>query len=243
MKVTGPSLNRKFYGEDRPRAIFSGMPIGVDHLADFHVFFDDFDASVNDATNQWIVVKDASASALVGTGDVENGALTITSTTTTDADGGSIQRAETTFLCVAGRELMFEARVKVSDADQGPMFVGLAENFATNPEAVVVNGIARIGFELLDGAATINTVQDNNTTATRYVTAKSMSDATYVKLGFRIDGASIRYYVNRNLVYTVALSSAIAAITMGPAFEHLSGNATGTHTAAIDYILVCSKRE
>lgn len=243
MKVTGPSLNRKYYGEDMPRAIFSHVPIGVDHLADYQVFFDDFLSSVNDATNQWIVVKDTGATALVGTGDLENGALTLLSTAITDNDGASIQRAETTFLCVAGRELMFEARVKVSDADQGEMFIGLADNFITDPEAVIVGGVARIGFELIDGAATINTVIDDDTTDTKTVLSKSMSDNTYVKLGFRIDGASVRFYVNRALVSTQALPSAIAAVTMGPAFMHISGDASGTHSALIDYVLVCAKRE
>jgi hypothetical protein len=56
------------------------------------------------------------------------------------------------------------------------------------------------------------------------------------------DGASIRFYVNRRLVSTQAIPSAIAAVTLGPAFMHLSGNATGTHTAAIDYVLVAQER-
>jgi hypothetical protein len=242
MKGIGPFLNRDFQGQDRPQAIFSKMPIALQGLTDYQIFFDDFLASVNDGTNQWIVVKDSGASALIGTGDVENGALTLLSAADTENDGASIQRAETTFLVKAGKKLMFEARVKVGDADQGEIFIGLAENFATNPEAVIVNGIARVGFELVDGSAAINTVIDNDTTATRTVLSQSMSDATYVRLGFMTDGASIRFYVNRSLVSTQAIPAAIAAITLGPAFMHLSGDATGTDTAAIDYVLVCQER-
>lgn len=253
MKVTGPSLNKDFGAFDRPRALFSKMPIGVDFLPDYQLFHDDFLSSVNDATNQWIVVKDTGATALVGTGDLENGAMTLTSTATTDNDGASIQRAECTFLAVAGRDLMFEARVKVSTANDGEMFVGLTENFATNPEAVIVNGIARIGFELVEGSAVINTVIDNDTTATYSAVQlgigsgaaamPSMADGVYVKLGFRVDGASIRFYVNRALVSVRDLPTAIATKTLCPAFFHLSGNATGTHTALIDYVTVCAKRE
>lgn len=237
MKVTGPSLNRNFYGEDRPRALFSDMPIGLDCLADYQYFFTDFISEVPELDE----VKDAGA-AIAVVADAENGVLRITSTATTDNDGGLVQLDETSFLCVAGRSLMFEARVKVSDADQGELFIGLADTAATDPEAVIAEGLARIGFELIDGAATINTVQDNDTASTRVVLSSSMADDTYVRLGFRIDNASIRYYVNRALVGTVALSSAIAAVTMGPAFFHLSGNATGTHTADCDYILVISER-
>lgn len=251
MKSIGPFKNRDLGGFDRPRALFSNLPVGVDYRPDYCMFFDDFLASVNDATNQWIVVKDASATALIGTGDLDNGVLTLTSAATTDNDGASIQRAECTFLAVAGRELMFEARVKVSTANDGEMFVGLAENFATNPEAVIVNGIARVGFELVEGSAVINTIIDNDTTGT-YSTVRtgldgsampSMADNTYVRLGFRIDGASIRFYVNRSLVAVRDLPTAIATKTLGPAFFHLSGNNTGTHTAAIDYVLACQKRE
>lgn len=239
---TGPRLNKDFGGFDRPRSIFSNLPQGVDQLCDYQVFFDDFLASVNDATNQWIVVKDAGATALVGTGDLENGALTLTSAATTDDDGASIQRAETTFLVKSGKKLWFEARVKVSDADQGEMFVGLADNFATDPEAVIVDGVARIGFELIDGAATVNTVMDNDTAPTRVVTAISMADDTYIRLGFRTDGGSVRFYINRALVSTQIIPSAIAAVTLGPAFFHLSGNATGTHTALIDYVMAVQER-
>lgn len=243
MKTKGPLLNIDLGHRDDPRALFSKMPFGLDFLCDYHY---DYIApgmfSLNDATNGLIVVKDASATVLFGTGDVENGAVTITSQTTTDNDGGSIQRAETTFLCKAGKKLWFEAKVKVSAAADGEMFVGLADNFATDPEAVIVGGLARVGFELIDGAATINTVIDDDTTATKTILANSMSDATYVRLGFRTDGASIRFYVNRSLVSTQSIPTAIAAVTMGPAFFHLSGSASGTHTAAMEYLLAVQER-
>ncbi len=241
-KLTGPIVNRDFYGIDRPRNIFSNLPTAFDPLCDYHMDFIAGNKSVNDATNELIVVKDAGASVLMGTGDVENGAITITSTTTTENDGGSFQRAETTFLVKSGKKLWFEAKVKVSDADQGEIFIGLADNFATDPEAVIAAGLARVGFELVDGAATINTVIDDDTASTRTVLSQSMSDATYVRLGFRTDGASVRFYVNRVLVSTQSIPSAIAAVTLGPAFFHLSGDATGTHTAACEYILAVQER-
>lgn len=294
MKSTGPFLNKDYGGFDRPRGLFSNLPVGVDLFCDYNMFFDDFlsfnatagtltgtlsttgtivdvaaaacagtttpsaanvdtaidtlETSTNLALkelasrlNKWLVVKDTGASVLASA-DAENGVLVITSDATTDANGGSIQTDNTQFLVKTGKKLWFEARIKVSDADQGPMFVGLADNFATNPEGVVVNGISRVGFELLDGAATINTVQDNDTTATRVITSISAADDTYIRLGFRTDGGHIRYYINRALVGSVAIASANAAITLGPAFMHLSGNATGTHTASIDYIMCAQER-
>jgi len=218
------------------------MPIGVDQLCDYAVFFDDFVTSVINVTDTYLgTVVDTSQEPLLGT-DLENGQLKLPSAATTDNNGSSIQMVQTSFLVKSGKKLWFEARVKVSDADQGEMFIGLAENFATNPEAVIVDGIARVGFELVDGLATINTVIDDDTTPTRTVLSSSMADDTFVKLGFRTDGGHIRFYVNRALVSTQAIPSAIAAITLGPAFMHISGNATGTHSAHMDYWLAVQER-
>lgn len=242
MRGIGPFKNRDMGGRDHARSLFSNLPIGVDQLADYCIDFDDFTRSVLDQTNDWISIIDTSCTTLMGTGDVENGAVTILSAATTDDVGGAIQRAETVFLVKSGKKLWFEARVKVSDADQGEMFIGLADNFATDPEAVIATGLARVGFELVDGAATINTVIDNDTASTRTVLSSSMADDTYVRLGFRTDGGSVRFYVNRSLVSTQSIPAAIAAVTMGPAFMHLSGSASGTHSAACDYILAAQER-
>lgn len=239
MKGTGPFLNRDFGGFDRPRALFSSMPVGSDIDSDYQILFEDFNDTL--VTGRWETVKDAGAAAAV-TADLENGVLTLTSTATTDNDGALVQAVNTSFLVKSGKKLMFEARVKVSDADQCDMFIGLADTAATDPEAVVAAGLARVGFELLDGAATINTVIDNDTSATKTVLTQTMSDDTYVRLGFRTEGASVRFYVNRVLVSTQSIPSAIAAVTLGPAFFGLSGNASGTHTRACDYILVVQER-
>ncbi len=238
MKGTGPHKNRNYYLQDRPRALFSDMPIGFD-LNDYCSFEDDFRGTLS--TIEWETVKDSGAS-VANLADGENGAVVITSAATTSGDGGLIQAINTNFLCVAGRYLAFEARVKVSDADQGPMFVGLADTAATDPEAVVVAGLARVGFELLDEAATVNIVVDNDTAATKTITSVSMADATYIQLGFRIMNDVILYYINRQYVGYLSLPSAIAAVTLGPAFMHISGNASGTHTAHCDYIRVISAR-
>ncbi len=242
MKTKGPLLNIDLGYRDDSRALFSRMPFGLDALCDYHYDYIAGNKSLNDATNELIVIKDTSATVLMGTGDVENGAITITSQTLTDNDGGSFQRAETTFLCKANKKLWFEAKVKVSTANDGEMFVGLADNFATDPEAVIVTGLARVGFELVEGSAVVNMVVDDDTAVTRTATSVSMADATYIRLGFRVDGGVVRFYINRSLVGSIAIPAAIAAVTLGPAFMHLSGNTTGTHTAALEYLLAMQER-
>ena len=296
MKSIGPFLNRDFGGFDRPRAIFSGLPVGVDMLCDYKVYFDDFhvfcrqlngsftgtavgtaadvaaaacaggatptaaqvDTAVDSlevSTNlalkelqtlinagyQYNVVKDTGASVAIDA-DAENGVLKLSSSATTDNDGVLIQNHQTQFLVKSAKKLWFEARVKVSDADQCDMFIGLANEAATDPENVVGATLERIGFELIDGSAVIKNSIGNGTAVTNTSTAVSAADDTYVKLGFRTDGGSVRFYVNRALVLTATIPSAIAAITLGPSFFNLSGDATGTHTASIDYILAAQER-
>lgn len=236
----GPLLNKDYGGFDRPRALFSGMPVSPSELG-YVTFFDDFTQTVIDATNEWIVIADSGACVLDA--DAVNGVDKLLSAATTDDDGASIQRANTIFLVKSGVPLWFEASVKVSDADQCDMFVGLAENFITDPEAVWAAGCARVGFKLEDGDATLICETDNNTATTQVTAGVDMADATFKKLGFRVDGGYVRFYVNRHLVTSMAIPSAIAAITLGPCFAGLSGNATGTHYRSIDYIYVCMERQ
>lgn len=238
--TAAPLINRDFGGFDRPRAVFSNMPIGgFMEIRDYHMFVDDFYGF--DAVEVWEVVKDSSASADVQA-DQENGVVQISSQTTTENDGGLIQALNTSFLVKSGKKLWFEARVKVSDADQCDMFVGLANTASTNPEAVVAEGLARVGFELVDGAADIKYVVDNDTAATKTDSGQDASDDTWVKLGFRTDGGSVRFYVDDSHVGNADIPSAISAVTLGPAFFGLSGNTTGTHTRSIDYVIAVQER-
>ena len=57
------------------------------------VYMDDFTGVTLDNTNDWTVVKDSGASAAIAA-DVVGGAVTLSSTATTDNDGASIQGNE-----------------------------------------------------------------------------------------------------------------------------------------------------
>lgn len=292
MKSIGPFLNRDFGGFDRARALFSNMPVGLDFLCDYSVYFNDFetylggdltgapdltlvdvaaaacaggatptaaqvDTAIDDletSTNLALkelqmranggihVVKDSGATLAIDA-DAENGVLKLSSAATTDDDGVAIQLLNTTFLVKSGKKLWFEARVKVSDADQGDMFVGLANEIATNPEDLWAAGQASCGFRLKDGDATIFALHDDDTSAVvDQDLGVDLADDTFIRLGFRTDGGHIRWYVNRALVHSAAIDADVAAVTMCPAFGGISGNAAGTHTRSIDYVLVVQER-
>lgn len=227
------------------RAFFSGMPLDVGQInPDYIVLFDDFTmlhGKALNATDMYDVVKDAGAAVAVQ--DVLGGVARITSTATTDNDGGLIQCTANSLARTSGKKLWFEARVKVSDADQGEMFVGLAEQAAADPEAVIAATIHRMGFELVDGSAVLNFSNCDGTANSLTSTGVSMSDDTFIKVGFYYDGTTISVYVDRVLKLSgLVPGPASGSGLMTPAFFHLSGDNAGTHTAEIDYYMVILER-
>lgn len=233
--ISGPILDRGF--QEGQRDWFKDFPLSLTD-PDYVVLYDDFVGVDDDQTNDWTVVKDASASVDIDD-DEENGVLLLSSQATTDDDGSSIQGNEI-FAPASGRVLHFEARLKVADADDMDVFVGLTENFATNPEAVLTAS-NRIGFQINDGDASILCKSESGDSETSKDSEEDASDDTYVKLGFRVIGTSmVQYYVDRVLVAEIE-TNIPTALMAAAAFE-LSGSNTGTKTMSLDYILAVQTR-
>jgi hypothetical protein len=209
-------------------------------------YMDDFTGVTLDATNDWTVVKDSGASVALQA-DALNGVVDLTSTATTDNDGSSIQGNEIWGLpSTAGEKLYFEARFQMSDVDQMDMFIGVCENFATNPEAIFTAS-NRIGFQIDDGDATphlITESSDSETDTTLSGTTYDLSDATDVTVSFvATKGTStdvVDFYINRTKVGTHTTNVPTANMTQAAA--EVSGNATGTKSMSIDYIMVAQDR-
>ena len=209
-------------------------------------FMDDFTGILLDATNDWTVVKDSGASAALQA-DALNGVVDLTSAATTDNDGSSIQGNEIWGLpSTAGQRLYFEARFQMSDVDQMDMFIGVCENFATNPEAIFTAS-NRIGFQIDDGDATphlITESSDSETDTTLSGTTYDLSDATDVTVSFVATKGTttdkVKFYINRTLVGTHSTNVPTANMTQAAA--EVSGNATGTKSMSVDYIMVAQDR-
>lgn len=236
MSIFGGPIKERARKSMPLRLWYEGRPVGTD--PDFVVTSDDFSNVAINVTNDWTQVKDAGA-AVAYVADTAGGEVVLTSTATTDDDGASLQGNEI-FLPVAGRTIWFEARVKASDADQHDFFVGLTENWGTNPE----DGLAasnRIGFQINDGNASILCKSEKADTETSTDSGLDQADATYNKLGFKVNGVdSIDFYVDRVLVATITTN--IPVVELAPAILNISGNNTGTHTATCDYIDVVATR-
>ena len=214
------------------------------------VFLDDFTGIVLDATNDWTVVKDSGATVAISA-DVATGVLALTSTATTDNDGGSIQGNEIFQLpTTAGEQLFFEARFSIastagSSVGQMDVWVGLTENFATAPENAFL-ATNRIGFQLDDASSLTRLISESGGTETETELASTYNlvDDTYVTLGFiATKGTStdtVQYYHNRKLVGTHTTNIPTALLT--PAMVEVSGDATGTKSMNVDYIMAAVDR-
>ena len=208
--------------------------------------WDDFVVELDTA---WTVVKDTGAAVAIAA-DTANGVLTLTSAATTDDDGASVQGNEIFQLPAEQAQMLwFEARYYVdSSAGVGATamdtFIGLTENFVTNPENGL-NRANRIGFQMSDGSAVLQTVVSQTGPLANTFSlpaANNVVDGEYQTVGFTLtkgattNGTNVaKFYVNRQLVNTE--TTFITTDLMALAAVSLSGDATGTKSMGVDYIL------
>lgn len=224
---TGPVLEK---GKRGARKWFDNLPVGWN--PDYYGIWDDFTSVAVDLTNDWTQIKDTSASVAIEA-DTLGGRLLMSSAATTDNDGSSIQGNEI-FKVVADKDIWFETKLQVSDADQMDVFVGLTVNFATNPEAALT-AADRIGFQIDDGGASILCKTEAGGTETSTDSGQDAADATDVTLGIHVvSNTSVEFYVDRALVATHTAN--ITTENMAVAAMELSGDATGTKSMAVDYL-------
>jgi hypothetical protein len=216
---------------------------------DQFTYFDDFNQGALDATHNWTIVKDSSATAAV-VADSLNGEVNLTSANTTDNDGASIQAKQESFALptTAGNKLYFETRVKISDATQTDFLVGFTETFATNPENALLSSNV-IGFVKVDGSAIVKGTTESGDTQTLVefadTTKSTMENDTYVTLGLvatKNDSTNkVQFYINRNLVGTSTTN--IPTANMKVMAMSVSGDATGQKVTTIDYIMAARDRD
>lgn len=226
----------QYSGSDNPYKMRANMPIGLQ--PEVFGIEDDFQYIALDDTNDWTVVKDSGATVAI-VADTVGGELAITSTATTDNDGGSIQGNEI-FKVAASKNIWFETRVKCNDADQTDLCFGLTVNFAANPEAMLA-AADRIVFQVNDGDASILCKTESGGTETSTDSGVDLVDNTYIKLAFAVSGTNaVSFYVNDALVATHTTNITATELAIGA--MSLSGSATGTRATTIDYILCYETR-
>lgn len=232
---TGPGLNEEKQRGDREW--FSKLPIGQE--PDYISYFNDFLVAQDYAAGDWVITTTEG-----GAGDATEalaadeigGALLITNDDA-DNDSDELQHTEEVWKLASGKRVWFETRVKVSDATQSDLFVGLSITDTT-----VIDGVTdSVGFRKDDGDANIDVVSEKDSTETLTDSGVDLADNTYVKLGFYWDGQdSVEFFVNRAKVATHT--------TNNPDDENLcvtlalQNGEAAAKTMTVDYIYVCQER-
>ena len=235
--------------------LFSAQRAALENLNiarwnDQFIQFDDYDHGAIDETLRWTIVKDSGAAAAI-VADARSGELNLTSANTTDNDGASIQGKQEYFSLpsTAGNKLYYETRIKMSDVDQMDVLVGLTETFTTNPENALASSNI-IGFLLTDGSAVIAGVteaSDTATTVTLDTTLSTLTNDTYVTLGFvatkaNSDGNNkVDFYINRK--YAGTSTTNIPTANMKMMAMSVSGDATGQKVTTLDYMMGAQDRD
>ena len=130
----------------------------------------------------------------------ESGGSIVFNTPATDNNGIQAQTGES-FLPVANTNIVFGARIKLTDADQQDVFIGL-----TTADTDVAQSIPNdaIGFSIVDASANILYQVSKDGTGTATDTKTDAVNATYINLECRVFGTErVEFYIAGALVKTV----------------------------------------
>jgi len=214
-------------GEDSPFADLA-MPAPTQ----FHTYMEDFDYYT---AGDWTVTEtDAGATQALTDGD---GGLLLITNTAADNDLVSLQKKGESFRFASNKKLFFEARLKVSDATQSDVVIGLQITDITPLD--VTDGVF---FIKADGAATVNLLVEKNNTATTTSSVATMANDTFIRLGFYYDGASaIEYSVDGVVTGTSVTTNLPDDEDMTVTIAIQNGEAVAK-TMTVDYVFVAKER-
>ena len=214
-------------GEDSPFADLA-MPAPTK----FHTYYEDFDYYV--AANWTVTETQAGATQALTDGD---GGLLLITNTAADNDLVALQKVGESYRFASGKELFFEARLKVSDATESDVVIGLQITDATPLD--VSDGVF---FIKADGSTSVSLLVEKNGTATTTSSVATMANDTFISLGFYYDGASsIQYSVNGVVVGTSVTTNLPDDEDMTVSIALQNGEAVAK-TMTVDYVFVAKER-
>lgn len=211
------------------------------------IYFNDFFTATDlDLTNEWNDQLGASVTCAITT-DGFLGTATI-ATPATDNVGAWLGLIQENFQSTIGKHWWFSARLRVANAADCDVFVGLSEAVAAAPTAAVADAIHRVGFEINEGSANLIVKTSNGTASTvaPLLRTTTITSDTFVKLDIHWNGRNAyEFFVNNNLVAVVNTTSNVPTATdvLAPSFMYVNGAATAQANAMIiDYVLVAAER-
>ena len=171
------------------------------------------------------------AASLVTNGNAGNGTLLITTAASED-DGVNLQLKGESFKLEDDKPLYFGCRIQgINDVDQTDIFVGLAIT-----DTDILGGTTdRIGFESVDGAATVDFAVEKDSTQTTSSAIATLVDNTAMILEFYWDGAALEVFADGVSVATPAVTNLQDDEELRVTLQFLTGEATA-NTCHIDWI-------
>ncbi len=202
-----------------------------------HTYFNDFDTY---AAAEWTVTE-TQAGATQALTNVDGGVLLLTNSAA-DNDLNALQKVGESFKFESGKKLFFKAKFSVSDATQSDFVMGLQITDAT--PLAVTDGVY---FIKNDGDTNLDFVVVKDSTASTASAITTVSNATYITVGFYYNGVDeVVYAASTNSSNPTVLGK--LATTNLPDDEELTisfaiqnGEAVAK-TMSIDYIFAAKER-
>lgn len=217
-----------------PDSIFAGMIMPDPTL--FHSYFNDFDVYT---AGDWVVSEtDAAATEALTAGD---GGLLLVTNTAADNDAVTLQKTPAAFTMSATKRAWFSARLKVSNATQTDVQVGIIIVDTTPLDAT--DGIYFIKND--DSTSVAVVCRKNATTGSNTATAiTTMADDTFITLQWYYNGDGRLFYgANGALLGSIDASSTYLPdatnLTVSVTLQNGDGN---VRTMTVDFLAAFFER-
>jgi len=203
---------------------------------DVFKFIDDFERSQLTGADALLgatvtLVEAGASESTVAYADAAGGELLIT-TDSNENDGVNIQWGPEAFKLASGISMLYiGARVKISNATESDLFIGLSVT-ATD----ILGGVTdSIGFRKVDGSTAMTALLEKNSTET---TANvSTLDTSYHIYELYYDGSTVEVFVDGVSLGSVATTNLCDDEEMRPSVHFLAGSAAA-RTCSIDWFRV-----
>jgi len=215
---------------------FYGMPDPTKWIT----YFNDFHEYV---AGDWTITttETGSGDATEALTDGQGGLLLVTNDDA-DNDADFFNLKGESFKFVAGKKTFFKSRFKVSDATQSDVLMGL-QITDTTPIATSAPAVTDgVYFQKDDGDTNLDfhVEKDDSTTSASAIT--TLSDDTFVIVGFYYDGKSaIEYYVD-NVKLGTSVTTNLVDDTELTVSWGIQNGAAAAKTMTVDYIFVSQER-
>lgn len=167
--------------------------------------------------------------AVSGTGAISTtypGCLALDAGASTTTQGPNLQRLKSMFLPASGKDIWFEARVRMAATVAAELFIGLAASDTTIIAASANSTNNRIGWTSVTDDGVLLFDADKAGTGTT-AAATTISTSAWIRLGFKYDGTAdtLQQYVDGVAVGSAIATTYISKSAMYPSFVC---QATGT---------------